>query len=140
MNEKTLNPEKYQLQKKSERERLKLHCQRKKLGLIQSLEETTNDTTVPITCEEHQQSTDSSENLKSFPTKKSLSRSIKKAEKALPFSPTKKKEVINGLTKRYQLIIQYTEKRKPKPDMLTEEEQVWLVNVFDHPGITYINV
>ena len=24
--------------------------------------------------------------------------------------------------------------------MLTEEEQEWLVNVFDHPGITYINV
>ena len=93
MNEKTLNPEKYQLQKESERERLKLHRQRKKLGLIQSLEETTNDTTVPITCEEHQQSTDSSENLKSFPTKKSLSRSIKKAEKALPFSPTKKRKL-----------------------------------------------
>ena len=68
LNEKTLNPEKYQLHKKSERERLKLHRQRKKLGLIQYLEETTNDTTVPITCEEHQQSTDSSENLKSFPS------------------------------------------------------------------------
>ena len=68
---------------------------------------------------------------------KSLSRSIKKAEKALPFSTTKKKEVINGLAKRYQLIIQYKEKRKPKPDMLKEEEQEWLVNVFDRPGIIY---
>ena len=82
MNEKTLNPEKHQLKKKSERERLRLYRQRKKLGLIQSREETTNDTTVPITCEEHQQSTDSSESLKSFRTKQTLSRSVKKAEKA----------------------------------------------------------
>ena len=139
MNEKTLNPEKHQLKKKSERERLRLYRQRKKLGLIQSREETTNDTTVPITCEEHQQSTDSSESLKSFRTKQSLSRSIKKAEKALLFSPTKKISYQWLSKTRYQLRIQYQEKRGRKPDLLTEEEQEWLVNVFERPDITYIN-
>ena len=90
MNEKTLNPEKYQLKKKSERERLGLYRQRKKLDLIQSREETTNHTTIPITCKENQQSTDSSESLKSFRTKQSLPRRIKKAQNTLPFTPTKK--------------------------------------------------
>ena len=107
--------------------------------MIQSREETTNDTTVPITCEEHQQSTDSSESLKSFRTKQSLSRSIKKAEKALLFSPTKKISYQWLSKTRYQLRIQYQEKRGRKPDLLTEEEQEWLVNVFERPDITYIN-
>ena len=65
----------------------------KKLGLNQSREETANDTTVPITCDEHQQSTDSSESLKPFRTKQSLYGSIKKAEKALQLSPTKKRKL-----------------------------------------------
>ena len=139
MNEKPLNPEKSKLKKGSERKQLRLYRQRKKRALIQSREETTNDTTVPVTCKKHQQSTDSSENLKSFRTKQCLSRSIKKAEKTLPFSPTKKKEVINGLAKRYQLRIQYIEKRGLKPYVWTEDKQEWLVNVFDPPDITYLN-
>ena len=90
---KTLNLKKYQLKEKSERQRLRLYCLRKKLGLNQSREATANDTTVPITCDEHQQSTDSSESLKPFRTKQSLSGSIKKAEKALQLSPTKKRKL-----------------------------------------------
>lgn len=47
-------------------------------------------------------------------------------------------EVINGLAKRYQLRIQYTEKHGRKSDVLTEAEQEWIVNV-DRPDIAYIN-
>ena len=87
---KTLNLKKYQLKEKSEKQQLRLYCLRKKLGLNQSREETAN---VPITCDEHQQSTDSSESLKPFRTKQSLSGSIKKAEKALELSPTRKRKL-----------------------------------------------
>ena len=71
---------------------------------------------------------------KSFTSKQSLSSSIKKSEKALPFSPRKKKDVISGLAERYKLRIKYVERRGRKAHTLTEEQQKWLNDAFVNPG------
>ena len=76
---------------------------------------------------------------KSFTSKQSLSSSIKKSEKALPFSPRKKKDVISGLAERYKLRRKYVERRGRKAHTLTEEQQKWLDDAFDRPDITYVN-
>ena len=118
---KFLESEKYECKKKAERERLRLYRLRKKLEKkkpISSSNETTN---------KESQSASSS----SFTNKQSLSRSLKKAEKALLFSPGKKRDVISGLAEKYKLRIKFVEKRGRKAHVLTEQQQEWLIDAFD---------
>ena len=121
---KFLEPEKYECKKKAERDRLRLYRLRKKL------EKGKQPPPSKETVEEENQTS------KSFTSKQSLSCSIKKSEKALPFSPRKKKDVISGLAERYKLRIKYVERRGLKAHTLTEEQQKWLDDAFDRPDIT----
>ena len=91
---KFLEPEKYECKLKAERDRLRLYRLRKKL------EKGKQPPPSKETVEEANQTS------KSFTSKQSLSSSIKKSEKALPFSPRKKKDVISGLAERYKLRIE----------------------------------
>ena len=84
---KVMKPEVYELKKAEDRERAKQYRLRKKLNLVAN--------EIPV--EEQDQSPSSS----SFTTKQSLNRSVKKVEKALPFSPRKKTEVIGNLAKKF---------------------------------------
>ena len=108
---KFMEPEKYEVKKKQERERLRLYRIRKKEEARLEKERKGK--------EAEQQNT--LEGLVSFKNKQSFSRSVKKAENALPFSPTKKKEVINGLAQRYQLRIKLMETRGRKAFSLSEK-------------------
>lgn len=80
----------YKLKKVEDQESARMYTIRKKLGLIKPVEKP-NDT---IT-EEEVQSTSCS-----FTTKQSISRSVNKAQKALPASARKIYEVIGKLTKK----------------------------------------
>ena len=80
----------YKLKKVEDQESARMYTIRKKLGLIKPVEKP-NDTTT----EEEVQSTSCS-----FTTKQSISRSVNKAQKALPASARKIYEVIGKLTKK----------------------------------------
>ena len=126
------HPEKYEIKKKDDKERLRLCRQRKKLGLVKSMNVGDEQ------CQENQQQpVESTPN--SFSTKQALSRSIKRAKKALPVSPCKKTEVISGLVKRYQIRVNLPETQGRKQMVLSEEEKEWLLTFFGRPDITYIN-
>lgn len=80
----------YKLKKIEDQERAKMYTVRKKLGLIKPVEKP-NDTAT----EEEVQSTSCS-----FTTKQSISRSVDKAQKAVPASARKICEVIGKLAKK----------------------------------------
>jgi len=125
---KYLEPEKYEVKKKQERERLRLYRLRKKEEARAEKERQALE----------QQKTPETEGLVSFKNIQSFSRSVKRAENALPFSPTKKKEVINGLAKRYQLRIKLAENRGRKAYALNEEQLDWMKETLERPDLTYI--
>ena len=126
---KYLEPEKYEIKKKQERERLKLYRARKKEEA--AAEKARKE-------KEAAAAKNTPEGLVSFRTVQSFSRSVKKAEDALPFSPTKRKEVITGLAQRYQLRIKLQESRGRKAFSLTDEQIEWLENTLERPDLTYI--
>ena len=68
-------------------------------------------------------------------------RSLKKADNALPRSPNKKKETISSLASKYQLRIAQIHKKRsgPKCKGLTEEQIQWLVTALDRLDIAYMN-
>ena len=121
--EKILDPKKYELKKKNERERLRLYRLKKKI-----------ERNTPVTPSDFTPTPESS-----FTTKQSLSRSLKKAKQALPTSPNKQKQVVTCLAKQFRLKIEYDETRGRKPNILNAEKLIWLENFFDRPDITYIN-
>ena len=131
-----MEPEKYDCKKKAERDRPRLCRLRKKLE--KGKQPPPSNETVE---EENQTQTSTS-----FTSKQSLSRSIKKAEKALPFSQRIKKDVISGLAERYKLRIKYVERRgrkalivEEKPDMITLNETKLTGNMtFSIDGYTSI--
>ena len=64
----------------------------------------------------------------SFKHKSTKVRSLKKAENALPNSPSKKKEIISSLAAKYQLRVALLQKKPgPKRSELTEDQIEWLV-------------
>lgn len=56
------------------------------------------------------------------------SRSLNRADNALPRSPTKKKEIVLGLADRYKLRIQPTRKPGRQRKEMSEEQRKWLVS------------
>ena len=64
-------------------------------------------------------------------------RSLKKAEKALPRSPNKKKAVVASLCKKFQLRI-VPQNRGRKKQELNEDEIAWLTEFLDRPDVSLI--
>ena len=124
------HPEKYEIKKKDEGERLRLYRQRRKLGLVKSRNAGDKQRQ-----ENEQQPAESTP--KSFSTKDKPS--IRQAEKALPVRPRKKTEVIRGLVKRYRSQVKLAETRGRKQIVSSEEEKEWLLTLFDRLDIMYIN-
>ena len=79
--------------------------------------------------EESQSQASSSTPSSSFKHRSTKVRSLKKAENALPNSPSKRQEVITNLASKYQIrvVLQEPKKPGPKPAVLTEAEEEWLV-------------
>ena len=133
LEQKLLNPELYELEKQSERERMRMFRERKKHRLVKA-----KDTALPDESPSSSTSTpDSSQSA--FTTKQSMCRSLKKAVNALPERPRKKSETLGSLVKRYQLRIDLSGKRGRRAINLSDEEKEWVMNFFDRPDITYIN-
>ena len=122
------------------RERLRLFHERKKPGSakspVEQKKEQSGASTSSITLSTPLLSQQLS---KSFSSQQALNRSVRRAEKAPPFSPREKKEVNNGLVNRYQQRIQYEKNRGRKSFVLSEEEQELLLTFFDCVDITYLN-
>ena len=75
-----------------------------------------------------------------FTAKQSLQRSVNKVEKLLPKSPWKKTEVIKGLASKYELRIQFNNKKRGKTEKVINDEQtIYLDEFFERPDITYID-
>ena len=74
----------------------------------------------------------------SFSSKQILNRSIKKAERSLPFSPRRKAEVTGSLAKKFKLRIAVAKnKTGRKKNKLNQEEREWLENFLERADITY---
>ena len=124
---KLTNPELYELKKAEDRDRAKLYRMRKKLNLINPEKDTTNENEnnpAPST---------------SFTTKQALSRSVNKVQKALPFSPRKKSEVIGKLAQKLQLRIAPKGKRGRKSNDLSDEQIAWIEEFLNRSDVTYMN-
>ena len=72
-----------------------------------------------------------------FSTRQAYQRSIKKAEKHLPFSPRKRLDVVGGLAQKFELRIKLTGKRGRKNRTLTEDQENFLLDVFERSDTTY---
>ena len=64
---------------------------------------------------------------------------MSRAEKGLPTSPNKRKEIIGTLAKKYQMRIVLKEKRGRKHRDLNEDQEHWLVEFLERSDISYIN-
>ena len=78
-------------------------------------------------------------NESDFHSKQSLHRSLKQAEKYLPNSPRKKNEVLDNLASKYNLRIKLKNKRGPKKQYLSENQEYWLLEMLERPDMTYTN-
>ena len=64
-------------------------------------------------------------------------RSLQRAEKALPKSPSKQKAVVTSLAKKFNLgIMQQQQNRGRKREELNDEESSWLVEFLELLDIT----
>ena len=72
-----------------------------------------------------------------FSQRSTQMRSLKKAEKALPRSPNKKKAVVASLCKKFQLRI-VPQNRGRKKQELNEDEIAWLTEFLDRPVVSLI--
>ena len=65
------------------------------------------------------------------------SRSVKKAEKSLPQSTRRKKEVIKSLASKFNAKIQLEQKAGRKKNRLSEKENQWVINFLNWANISY---
>ena len=149
--EKLLKPDVYKKKKEADALRKKLYRQRKKLGLVERKKKlddpetdtetepqsTTVESETPVATSTPQPSPNTSS---SFTTKQSKFRSVSRAEKALPNSPNKRKEVVGALSEKFpfQLRIKMKNKPGPKKCELTSEEEDWLHDFLNRGDISYV--
>ena len=112
---------------------------RKKFALVtpkRRLDEDTNPAGNEPESEPDMTSTPQSIPQTSFSNKQSKCRSLSHAEKFLPKSPNKRKEIIGSLAQKYSL-----RKKKPGPKRveLREEEKNWLHELLSQANMSYIN-
>ena len=72
-----------------------------------------------------------------FSTRQAYQRGIKKTEKHFPFSPRKRLDVVGGLAQKFKLRIKLTGKRGRKNRTLTEDQENFLLDVFERSDTTY---
>ena len=63
----------------------------------------------------------------------------KKADKHLPFSPQKRNEVVKGLAQKFEMRITLPGERGRKNRTMTEDQENFLLNLFECSGMTYTN-
>ena len=74
----------------------------------------------------------------SFTNKAIKSRSLSKAQQALPKSPRKRNEIIGSLVNKFHLRVAFVPKKAGrKRNDLTEEEKKWLIEFLDRSDMTY---
>jgi len=111
--EKYLNPEKYEETKRKDRER-KRQAKKRKLA-EEEMDEEPPSLEIPDS---------------SFKHKQTMYRSLSKANKALPQSPSKRDEIVSNLVKKYEIKVNLKETGKGrKATSLTEEEENWIVSL-----------
>ena len=113
--------------------------------LKKQLAETTpqqTSTPVPSTDSSSVPSTSSSfETPSAYKHRATKSRSVNRAEKGLPKSPSKRKEVLTSLSRKFNLEGLLPQKRKAgrKPLVLSEEEEKWVAEKLDDPSVSHTN-
>ena len=140
-----MKPDVYKKKKEADAKREKLYRSLKKLGLVQPKKKLDDPieppaaeaATAPVTSAP--QSTPHQIPESNFSSKQSKFRSLSRAEKALPNSPNKKKEVVGALAKKNSLRIAMTKKPGRKTTELNPEEEEWLHEFLDRGDISYIN-
>ena len=139
---KAKNPLLYEDQKKKNRIRMKVSrdLKKKEASHVPAVDITETGTTDSL--EEHIPETSPAPSPKtipsSFSTKQSRCRSLIRAEKGLPTSPNKRKEIIGTLAKKYEMRI-VMGKRGRKHQDLDEDQQYWLIEFLERSDMTYIN-
>ena len=79
-------------------------------------------------------------NSSSFKYKCTRNRVLNRVKKALPGSPSKRNEVIQSMTKKFNLRISYQPtKRGRKKNVLLQKEQEWLIELLVRGDISYTN-
>ena len=99
-------------------------------------------TPVPSTDSSSISSTSSSfETPSAYKHRATKSRSINRAEKGLPKSPSKRKEVLTSLSRKFNLEGFLPQKRKAgrKPLVLSEEEEKFVAEKLDDPSVSITN-
>ena len=132
--EKYVHPEKYQERLKNDRIRAREYRARKKAEKQREDEAQCTNQVTPKSS-----SSTSQESTSVFTIRQSLNRSVLRAERYLPNSPRKKSEVLSDLAKKYELRIQYGNKRGRKTKTLTKEQDDWLLDVLERSDMTYTN-
>ena len=119
-------PEKYKKHFEQDRIRVREYRERKKAENQSKLSEPVPQTPQPSSSSSSQdvrENTPTQGNESVFCSKQSLHRSVKQAEKYLPNSLRKKNEVLNNLASKYILRIKLKNKRCPKKQYLSEDQE-----------------
>ena len=125
-----LEPKKYQLQLAKDRARSQLNRERKRNETIDLAVDATQTSTTTTKSKEPEQN--------AFSTRQAYQRSIKRAEKHLSFSQ-KRLEVVGGLAQKFNLRINLPRKRRQKNRTLTDDQENFLLDVFERSDMTYAN-
>ena len=142
---KVLKPAQYEMKLKADRERKRLYRARLKLGLITPKRKLDDPPPEPQPVSSSTPEPSPSNSASSVPSetsfsnKQSKARSLSRVDKALPKSPTKKKEIIGSLLQRYALYLPERKKPGPKRTEINEVEAAWLTAFFSRGDVSYIN-
>ena len=126
---KYLEPKKYQLRLAKDRARSQRNRESKRNETIDLAVDATQASTTTTKSKEQEKN--------AFSTRQAYQRSIKKAEKHLPFSPRKRLEVVGELAQKFKLRIKLPGKRGRKNRTLTEDQENFLLDVFERSDMTY---
>ena len=95
---------------------------------------------VSLEISQNQSLNSSNSSTSSFSNKAVKGRSLKKACDALPKSPRKRSEIVQDLTKKFNLRINVAAKKPGRPvNEFSADEIEWLLEFMERPDVTYTN-
>ena len=95
---------------------------------------------VSLEISQNQSLNSSSSSTTSFSNKAVKGRSLKKVGDALPKSPRKRSEIVQSLSKKFNLRINLATKKLGRPvNELSADEIEWLLEFMERPDVTYTN-
>ena len=95
---------------------------------------------VSLEISQNQSLNSSSSSTYSFSNKAVKGRSLKKACDALPKSPRKRSEIVQSLSKKFSLRINFATKKPGRSvNKLSADEIEWLLEFMERPDVTYTN-